>query len=289
MLLSSFLAAQVWDVERGEAMVTLDGFGGLVQDFDWNHDGSLLATSSKDKMLRTWDPRTLRSNSEAVYVVAPAAAPATACCHSVHRYRPRMCFLTRLVPIALPRSCLFFPPPSTCSAHEGVKCFKLVWLGESNNILTCGFTKQSKREFRIFDMRDLTTPLFTQEIDQASGVLMPFYDPDLKILYLAGKGDGNIRYYELADAAPFSYPLSEHRTSVSAKGLAMLPKRACNPLKVQLAFVLFMLAWLASRLFTSVCVPFPMCPVRDCAFPEADQHRDRGAAELHRSAQGLPC
>ena len=28
-------------------MVTLDGFGGLVQDFDWNVDGSLLATSSK--------------------------------------------------------------------------------------------------------------------------------------------------------------------------------------------------------------------------------------------------
>ncbi len=158
-----------------------------------------------------------------------------------------------------------------------MKCFKLVWLGDSNNILTAGFTKQSKREFRIFDTRDLrsvgfwvlvarrsflrllaaftalfvsyhsprpprppprssllSAPLFTQEIDQASGVLMPFYDPDLKILYLGGKGDGNIRYYELSDSAPFSYPLSEHRTAVSAKGLAMLPKRACNPLKVRL-------------------------------------------------------
>ncbi len=78
-----------------------------------------------------------------------------------------------------------------------------------------------------------SAPLFTQEIDQASGVLMPFYDPDLKILYLGGKGDGNIRYYELSDSAPFSFPLSEHRTAVSAKGLAMLPKRACNPLKVR--------------------------------------------------------
>ncbi len=37
----------MWDVEKGEAVVTLDGFGGLVQDFDWNVDGSLLATSSK--------------------------------------------------------------------------------------------------------------------------------------------------------------------------------------------------------------------------------------------------
>ena len=91
-----------------------------------------------------------------------------------------------------------------------------------------------------------STPLFTQEIDQASGVLMPFYDPDLKILYLGGKGDGNIRYYELADAAPFSYPLSEHRTSVSAKGLAMLPKRACNPLKVT--------CWVFSRSYWHCCL-----------------------------------
>jgi hypothetical protein len=40
-------AAQVWDVEKGEAFITLEGFGGLVQDFDWNGDGSMLATSSK--------------------------------------------------------------------------------------------------------------------------------------------------------------------------------------------------------------------------------------------------
>jgi hypothetical protein len=32
-----------------------------------------------------------------------------------------------------------------------------------------------------------SAPLHTQEIDQASGVLMPFYDADLKLLYLAGK------------------------------------------------------------------------------------------------------
>jgi hypothetical protein len=47
LLLLCVCVFQVWDVEKGEAVVTLEGFGGLVQDFDWNHDGSLLATSSK--------------------------------------------------------------------------------------------------------------------------------------------------------------------------------------------------------------------------------------------------
>lgn len=49
---------KVWDVESGEAKLTLEGFEGLVQDFQWNYDGSRIASSSKDKMLRVWNPRT---------------------------------------------------------------------------------------------------------------------------------------------------------------------------------------------------------------------------------------
>lgn len=44
-----------------------------------------------------------------------------------------------------------------------------------------------------------------ENIDTSSGVLMPFYDSDLGILYLAGKGDGNIRYYEVTDKAYVRY------------------------------------------------------------------------------------
>lgn len=29
------------------------------------------------------------------------------------------------------------------------------------------------------------------------GVILPFYDEESSLLYLAGKGDGNIRYYEV--------------------------------------------------------------------------------------------
>ena len=116
-----------------------------------------------------------------------------------------------------------------------------------------------------------------QELDQASGVMMPFFDEDTKVLFIAGKGDGNIRYYELINEAPFCFPLSEFRTSRSQKvrlcvclsaclftlvcchhshvspgsipslttpplhcvqGVAMLPKRACNPLKCEITRML---------------------------------------------------
>ena len=36
-------------------------------------------------------------------------------------------------------------------------------------------------------------PLTNEEIDQAAGVLFPFYDADSDVIYVAGKGDGSIR------------------------------------------------------------------------------------------------
>ena len=58
---------------------------------------------------------------------------------------------------------------------------------------------------------------------------MPFYDNDTKVLYLAGKGDGNIRYFEIVDDDPAQfYPLSEYKSSEPQRGMAFVPKRAVN-------------------------------------------------------------
>lgn len=43
----------------------------------------------------------------------------------------------------------------------------------------------------------LQDPVSEMDLDQSAGVLMPFYDQDTSVLFLGGKGDGNIRYYEL--------------------------------------------------------------------------------------------
>ena len=54
-----------------------------------------------------------------------------------------------------------------------------------------------------------------------------------KIRFAAGKGDGNVRYYECVDEKPYAFPLSEHRTTVACKGITFLPKRACNVMKCE--------------------------------------------------------
>lgn len=57
---------------------------------------------------------------------------------------------------------------------------------------------------------------------------MPFYDSDTGCLFLAGKGDGNIRYYEITDDKAVIYYLSEYKTNVPSKGAAALPKRGVD-------------------------------------------------------------
>jgi coronin-1B/1C/6 len=121
----------------------------------------------------------------------------------------------------------------TCKPHEGSKCFKTCWLGQSNNIATVGFTRQSKRQFMIWDSRDLSKAIHTESLDQSAGVIMPFYDEDSHVLYLAGKGDGNIRFYEMIPEKPHCFSLSEYRGSGSQKGMCFIPKRHCDTTKCE--------------------------------------------------------
>lgn len=123
----------------------------------------------------------------------------------------------------------------TVQCHDGSKTAKLTYLGKRGTLVTTGFTKQSKRQIKIWDPRNLTDPLKALDVDQAAGVMMPFFDDSLNILYVAGKGDGNIRYFEIVDDAPFIHSISEHRSSTSTKGCAFLPKRTCDTTKCEIA------------------------------------------------------
>lgn len=75
--------------------------------------------------------------------------------------------------------------------------------------MTTGFARHSDRQFAIWDERDLSKPLAVEIIDSSSGVIFPFYDHDTRLLYFGGKGDGNIRYYEMVDKAPWSHYLNQ--------------------------------------------------------------------------------
>ncbi|KAG2174290.1 hypothetical protein INT43_004313 [Umbelopsis isabellina] len=174
---STDLTIKLWDIEKGQERQEITGHNEIIQSMAYNYNGSLMATTCRDKKLRIFD---LRSNK----VIQEGAG------------------------------------------HQGVKGSRVVWLGETDRIVTTGFSRMSDRQMNLWNTGDLSKPIKSEFLDTSSGVLMPFYDQDTKMLYVAGKGDGNIRYFEYENDELFF--LSAYQSSEPQRGMAFLPKRSVN-------------------------------------------------------------
>ncbi len=120
-------------------------------------------------------------------------------------------------------------PVTISNVHDGGKCIKLVSLDDdADRILSVGNTKGSMRQVKIWDPRNTSSEVMKLDIDNSAGTLMPFYDIDAGLLYLAGKGDGNIRVYELKQNSIEFYPVTDFKSNVANKGMAMVPKRCMD-------------------------------------------------------------
>ena len=229
--------AKLWRIPEGgltetikEPLVTLQGHGKPVSLLSWHPTASnVIATVGKEPSVRIWDVEHGRQALELKSfggLVQDLGWNYNGALLATSDKEKKM-------KINDPRAGAI---AQEWQPHAGGKPFRFTWLGSSGALVTVGFTAQSKRELKVWDPRgDLSKPLNATELDQAAGVIMPFYDEDTRMLYLAGKGDGNIRYFEMVDGEPFVYPLSEYRTNVSTKGADMLPKRACNAMKCEVA------------------------------------------------------
>jgi len=120
-------------------------------------------------------------------------------------------------------------------AFDGAKGSKIFWVQNYGWIGSTGFSKTAKRQLKIWDLRKTDKTLFENDMDQAASVLYPFYDTDNAILYLSGKGEGNITYYELVNDDKIAYLLSAYRNPDPQKGGGWVPKRACDVWKCEVA------------------------------------------------------
>lgn len=134
---------------------------------------------------------------------------------------------------------LFDPRTSKVAADvagfQGSKASQIVWLDNHGKIATIGFSKTSMRQYSLWDPKNMNEPISTTDLDQSAGTLIAHYDRDCSILYLGGKGDGNIRYFEVVDEEPYIHFLSEYRSSESQKGIGFLPKTSCDVSKCEIA------------------------------------------------------
>lgn len=126
----------------------------------------------------------------------------------------------KFVRIVDPRSNV--PITMAADSHQSIKDSRVVWLGDQSRILTTGFDSARLRQIIIRDLRNFNTPEKTLELDCSTGVLMPLYDPDTNMLFLAGKGDTTIAYMEVTDKDPYLIEGLRHNGNTFIKSFSYI-------------------------------------------------------------------
>merc|ERR1719353_1197673 len=170
--------------------------------------------------------------------------------------------------------------------HQGLKSNRALWLHGHGKIFTVGSTKRSERQYFLYDDSNLEK-LNETAIDSASGTFMAFFDPDTSLLYLAGKGEGKIAYYEITDKAPYVYFLSAYSSNSPQRGLGYAPKYAMNVGACEIArFYKLHPTNLVEPI--SMIVPRKSEMFQDDLFPDTNGVKSSGGIEEFKSGSFKP-
>ncbi|XP_043095790.1 coronin-1C-A isoform X1 [Puntigrus tetrazona] len=119
-------------------------------------------------------------------------------------------------------------------AHEGARPMRAIFLADGN-VFTTGFSRMSERQLALWNPKNMEDPISVHEMDTSNGVLLPFYDPDTNVVYLCGKGDSSIRYFEITDEAPYVHYLNTFSSKEPQRGMGYMPKRGLDVNKCEIA------------------------------------------------------
>lgn len=114
------------------------------------------------------------------------------------------------------------------SSHSNNRDSRVVWLGNTDYILSTGLGSAREREVTLRDVRKFNVSLSSTSGDSAMGVYIPLYDPDTNMLFLAAKGDITVHFWEVTFKEPFLSEASKYMGEVQTKGAGLVPKRALN-------------------------------------------------------------
>uniref|UniRef100_A0A1B0FKH2 Coronin n=2 Tax=Glossina TaxID=44049 RepID=A0A1B0FKH2_GLOMM len=123
---------------------------------------------------------------------------------------------------------------SEALCHEGSKATRAIFL-RHGLIFTTGFNRSSERQYSLRAPDALSEPIVMVELDTSNGVMFPLYDPDTNLIYLCGKGDSVIRYFEVTPEPPFVHYINTFQTPDPQRGIGMMPKRGCDVTTCEIA------------------------------------------------------
>ena len=118
--------------------------------------------------------------------------------------------------------------------HQGAKSGRALWCGGSvNKILTTGFSKAPiNREMHLWDPRVMDKFIAEKKLDQSSSLSLPLFDEDTNVLYLNGKGEGLINFFDLGEGS-FDF-LGKYQSIDPAAAVSAVPKTSLDVMKCEI-------------------------------------------------------
>ncbi|XP_061458382.1 coronin-1C isoform X2 [Rhineura floridana] len=161
-------------------------------------------------------------------------------------------------------------------AHEGARPMRAIFLSDGN-VFTTGFSRMSERQLALWNPKNMEEPIALHEMDTSNGVLLPFYDPDTNIIYLCGKGDSSIRYFEITDESPYVHYLNTFSSKEPQRGMGFMPKRGLDVNKCEIARFF--------KLHERKCEPIIMTVPRKSDLFQDDLYPDTAGPEASLEAE----
>jgi coronin-1B/1C/6 len=239
---SEDLMVKIWQIPEGgftahqkEAAVTLEGHGKKVSFCTWNPCAShVIASTAFEPSIKIWN---VAEQDCCFHIDMPEGVQAW---HMKWSYLGSLLAITgkdKKMRVVDPRTQKFV---LEAQVHGGSKAIKIDWMGsperadDCNKILSTGFSTDASRQIGVWDLRKFGTaeeeaePLNMLTLDQGTGALYPTYDAGTNMAFFAGKGDANVRYFEMDAAEPYTHFISQYGSTTASKGFDFLPKRAVD-------------------------------------------------------------
>ncbi|KRZ91380.1 Coronin-2A [Trichinella sp. T8] len=196
----------------------LEGHRGKVVCAEWSPTvENLLVSGDIDSKILVWDVsvgvriREIRVGKDAV-------------CSLSFNWNCSLCAVTtkdQLLCIVDPRKEKIV---ASCVCHELRKSNKVIYL-HGKLLLTTGFSRSCYQQIKIWNEENLDSPLTVIELDLSPGILFPFFDRDLNLIFISSKGHSRIMFYGITDSQPYIRYLNEYNSGRPVHGAVAMCKR----------------------------------------------------------------
>ncbi|KAI1725273.1 type of WD40 repeat domain-containing protein [Ditylenchus destructor] len=144
-------------------------------------------------------------------------------------------------------------PVQTLVLHSGMgREGRILFTNEG--IVSSGFTNNRVQEVLLFDPRNWTQPIQKEIFEPSTGLLIPLYDRDTGLLFLAGKGSSKFTLTEINSSKWTLTRLQEQPVSEQTLGACLIRKMSCDVMTGEVQRI--------HQLTKNSIIPYQMCVPR---------------------------